>query len=71
MRSVPFSFVLLYIICHNNNANNKTLKNNFPQKFENNSFTDVNGSNTDVIIVGAGFASFALTYTLAKVDFTK
>uniref|UniRef100_A0A2N9FZK8 Squalene monooxygenase n=1 Tax=Fagus sylvatica TaxID=28930 RepID=A0A2N9FZK8_FAGSY len=68
-----FGFVLLYIICRNNNANNRKLKKKtFPEEqCDKNSSTDgecrhVSGSDTDIIVVGAGVAGSALAYTLAK-----
>ncbi len=69
-----FGFVLLYIICRNNNANNRKLKKKtFPEEqCDKNSSTDgecrhVSGS--DIVVVGAGVAGSALAYTLAKVHF--
>ncbi|XP_059437996.1 squalene epoxidase 3-like [Corylus avellana] len=69
-----FGFVLLYTLRRNNNSNankRKTKKMTFPQECAKESFPDgkcrpVNGSGTDVIIVGAGVAGSALAYTLAK-----
>jgi squalene monooxygenase len=72
-----FGFVLLYTLRRNNNSNGnkiKTKKMTFPQECAKESFPDgecrpVNGSGTDVIIVGAGVAGSALAYTLGKVSF--
>ncbi|XP_059439655.1 squalene epoxidase 3-like [Corylus avellana] len=69
-----FGFVLLYTLRRTNNSNankRKTKKMTFPQECAKESFPDgecrpVNGSGTDVIIVGAGVAGTALAYTLAK-----
>ncbi|KAE8010406.1 hypothetical protein FH972_006777 [Carpinus fangiana] len=69
-----FGFVLLYTLRRNNNSNGnkiKTKKMTFPKECAKESFPDgecrpVNGSGTDVIIVGAGVAGSALAYTLGK-----
>jgi hypothetical protein len=70
-----FGFLLLYTLrCNNNSNKTKTKKNNFPQESAKETFADgecspVNGSGTDVIIVGAGVVGSALAYTLGKVRF--
>ncbi|XP_062144745.1 squalene monooxygenase SE1-like [Alnus glutinosa] len=67
-----FGFLLLYTLrCNNNSNKTKTKKNNFPQESAKETFADgecrsVNGSGTDVIIVGAGVVGSALAYTLGK-----
>ncbi|XP_059437374.1 squalene epoxidase 3-like [Corylus avellana] len=62
-------FVLLYTL--RRNSSKRTIKKNFPEECAEESFADrecrpVNGSGTDVIIVGAGVAGSALAYTLGK-----
>ncbi|XP_041020209.1 squalene epoxidase 3-like [Juglans microcarpa x Juglans regia] len=69
-----FGFVLLYSLGRWNcsNANKKRLKKkSFPEECAKQSFGDgesrpLEGSGTDVIIVGAGVAGAALAYTLGK-----
>jgi hypothetical protein len=67
-------FVLLYTL-RRNSSKRTTNKKNFPEECAEESFADgvcrpVNGSGTDVIIVGAGVAGSALAYTLGKVKFS-
>ncbi|KAG6646851.1 squalene epoxidase 3-like isoform X2 [Carya illinoinensis] len=69
-----FCFVLLYTLRRRNSSNAnkiKPKKKNFPEDCANQRLADtecrlVDGSGTDVIIVGAGVAGAALAYTLGK-----
>ena len=68
------AFVLLYTL-RRNSTKRTTKEKNFPEECAEKSFADgecrpVNGSGTDVIIVGAGVAGSALAYSLGKVKFS-